>query len=176
MNLPNCLTVIRLCLAPVFVCCFFLEPGGWYLAPAAVLLLSGFTDVLDGYIARKYHLITQLGQFLDPLADKVTILAVIACLAVRHPPVRVLLLFYLVKELTLGSIGLAMLKTWRNSPPAKWYGKAATVFLYLLFFLLLVMPQFPDRWIYPLMAVPAVFMVLSFIFYLKEIKKRNDRL
>lgn len=176
MNLPNRLTILRLCLVPLFVWFFFKPPGGWYLAPAVLLLLSGLTDVLDGFIARKYHLVTQLGQFLDPLADKITILAVVACLSLRHPPVRILLVFYLVKELTLGSVGLALLKSWRNSPPAKWYGKMATVTLYLLFFLLLIRPDFPQEWIYPLMAVPAVFMILSLIFYLKEITKRNNRL
>lgn len=176
MNLPNCLTVIRIGLAPLFVYYFFCPPEKYPLIAIVILLLSGFTDVLDGFIARKYYLITQLGQFLDPLADKITILAVICCLAVRHMPVRILLCFYVVKELTLGFIGLVMLKTWRNSPPAKWYGKAATVFLYAFFFLLLLFPGIPEGWQYPMMAVPAVFMVLSFIFYLKEIKKRKDRL
>lgn len=176
MNLPNCLTVVRLCLIPLFVLCFFCPPGGFVLMPLIILLLAGLTDVLDGFIARKYHLITQLGQFLDPLADKVTILAVVCCLAIRHPPLRILMVLYVVKEVTLVSIGYFLLRSWRNSPPAKWYGKAATVSLYAIFFLLLIFPAFPDQWLYPLMAVPAIFMILSFIFYLKEIKKRNQRL
>lgn len=175
-NLPNCLTAARLFLAPLFVYFFFCTPESVPMMPVYVLLLSGLTDVLDGFIARRFNLTSQLGQFLDPLADKITILCVIVSLAIRHMPVRVLLIFYLVKELTLGFIGLFMLKSWRNSPPAKWYGKAATVFLYTFFFVMLFFPDIPEAWEYPMMAVPAVFMVLSFIFYLKEIKKRRSRL
>ena len=176
MNLPNFLTVCRLFLAPLFVFWFFYPPMGWVWAPVLVLALSGLTDVLDGHIARKYNLITQLGQFLDPLADKITIFAVVICLAVRHPAVRILLIFYVIKEVTLALIGFLQLRTWKKSPPARWYGKAATVLLYALFFLVLLVPTLPQEAILALSAAPAVFMVLSFIFYLKEINKRKKGL
>ena len=78
MNVPNLLTILRLLLIPVFGVCYFLVSDEYfYLYPAAILLLSGLTDMLDGAIARKYHLITQLGQFLDPLADKLTMATVV---------------------------------------------------------------------------------------------------
>ena len=175
-NLPNILTTVRLFLAPLFVYFYFASPAYSSVMAVMVLVLSGLTDVLDGFIARRFGLTSQLGQFLDPLADKVTILCVIVSLAVRNMPVRILLIIYLLKELTLGFIGLVMLRSWRNSPPARWYGKAATVFLYTFFFVMLFFPGIPEVWEYPMMAVPVVFMVLSFIFYLKEIKKRRDRL
>lgn len=74
MNLPNKLSVLRLILIPVFVAVFYLQFPYHYLVAAAVFAVSAFTDFLDGHIARKYNLITDLGKFLDSSADKVLVL------------------------------------------------------------------------------------------------------
>ncbi len=75
MNLPNRITLARICMIPVFVVVFYcglLTP--WcYLASAAVFLLAASTDAIDGHIARSRHLVTDLGKFLDPIADKVLV-------------------------------------------------------------------------------------------------------
>jgi len=76
MNLPNKLTVLRVCLIPVFL--FFLlanpmgEPISRYIA-LGIFIIASSTDALDGYIARKYNLITNFGKFMDPLADKLLV-------------------------------------------------------------------------------------------------------
>lgn len=83
MNVPNRLTVIRFLLVPVFLV-FILGFGGevWgRIVAAAVFALASFTDFLDGKIARKYHLVTDFGKFLDPLADKFLVLAALASLS-----------------------------------------------------------------------------------------------
>lgn len=83
MNVPNRLTVIRLLLVPVFLV-FILGFGGevWgRIVATAVFALASFTDFLDGKIARKYHLVTDFGKFLDPLADKFLVLAALASLS-----------------------------------------------------------------------------------------------
>lgn len=74
MNLPNKLTIIRIILIPVFVAVFYLPiiPCN-YIISAAIFALAAFTDFLDGHIARKYNLVTDLGKFLDPIADKVLV-------------------------------------------------------------------------------------------------------
>lgn len=74
MNLPNKLTLIRIILIPVFVAVFYLEviPFNFVVA-AAIFAIAAFTDYLDGHIARKYNLVTDLGKFLDPIADKVLV-------------------------------------------------------------------------------------------------------
>lgn len=75
MNLPNKITLTRIFMIPVFVAvfyCGFLSP--WcFLASALVFLLAALTDALDGHIARSRHLVTDLGKFLDPIADKVLV-------------------------------------------------------------------------------------------------------
>ena len=75
MNLPNKITLTRIFMIPVFVAIFFLDgilPYNYAIA-AVVFALAAFTDFLDGYIARKHKLVTNLGKFLDPIADKVLV-------------------------------------------------------------------------------------------------------
>ncbi len=76
MNLPNKLTIFRMILIPVFVAFFFVNFPGHYFVALAVFLIAGATDLLDGKIARHYKLVTNLGKFLDPIADKVLVATV----------------------------------------------------------------------------------------------------
>ncbi|MDE7296136.1 MAG: CDP-diacylglycerol--glycerol-3-phosphate 3-phosphatidyltransferase [Clostridia bacterium] len=75
MNLPNKITLTRIFMIPVFVVVFYLGAlSPWcYLASAVVFLLAALTDALDGHIARSRNLVTNLGKFLDPIADKVLV-------------------------------------------------------------------------------------------------------
>ncbi|HOA55264.1 MAG TPA: CDP-alcohol phosphatidyltransferase family protein, partial [Clostridiales bacterium] len=66
MNIPNILTILRFLLIPVFA--YFLSSRN-YLVAVLLFLAGGLTDVLDGYVARKYNLITSWGKIADPLAD-----------------------------------------------------------------------------------------------------------
>ena len=71
MNLPNKLTVLRLCLVPIFVVIMMVSDAVWASATGLVLfIVASLTDMLDGKIARKYNLVTDFGKFMDPLADK----------------------------------------------------------------------------------------------------------
>ncbi len=73
MNLPNKLTIARMVMIPLFVLFFYLQFTGHYFVALAVFAIASFTDLLDGKIARKYNLVTNLGKFLDPIADKVLV-------------------------------------------------------------------------------------------------------
>lgn len=75
MNLPNKLTISRVALIPVFILFFYLNFTAHYFVALGVFAIAGITDALDGYIARKYKLVTNLGKFLDPIADKVLVLS-----------------------------------------------------------------------------------------------------
>ena len=86
MNLPNRITVSRIALIPVFIVVFFLDviPQGYnYLAAAVVFAAAAFTDFLDGHIARSRGLVTNLGKFLDPIADKVLVSTALILMLVR---------------------------------------------------------------------------------------------
>lgn len=75
MNLPNKLTIARVVMIPLFIALFYVQFKGHYFAALAVFALASFTDFLDGFFARKYHLVTNLGKFLDPVADKILVAA-----------------------------------------------------------------------------------------------------
>ncbi len=75
MNLPNKLTISRVVMIPVFIALFYVNFKGHYFAALAVFLIASLTDLLDGKIARKYNLVTNLGKFLDPIADKILVLS-----------------------------------------------------------------------------------------------------
>ena len=83
MNLPNKLTVLRLCMVPVFLLflCLPLPLSDTVIriVTAVIFILTSLTDMLDGKIARKYNLITDFGKFMDPLADKFLVIAAMIC-------------------------------------------------------------------------------------------------
>ena len=85
MNLPTKLTLLRIILIPAFVAVFFIRQIPYnYVISAGIFVLAAFTDFLDGKIARKYNLVTDLGKFLDPIADKVLVSTALIVLLV--PP------------------------------------------------------------------------------------------
>ena len=82
MTLPNKLTLLRIIMVPFFVAALLYRDGTDSLArwlSLALFLIASFTDFLDGYIARKYHLITNFGKFMDPLADKLLVCSALIC-------------------------------------------------------------------------------------------------
>ena len=85
MNLPNRLSILRICLVPLFIAAYLL-PYYWgaYVA-VGLFLLAAATDFLDGYIARKYNMVTDLGKLLDPIADKILICAALFCVVAANP-------------------------------------------------------------------------------------------
>lgn len=130
ITIPNVLSFVRICLIPVIIWEYiFLKEYFW---AAMTVVFSGFTDVLDGFIARRFNMISHVGRILDPVADKLTQIAVIACLCIRFPIMIVPLAILLVKELANGIIALVMLKSTGDTMNSLWHGKLATVLLYAM--------------------------------------------
>ncbi len=84
MTIPNLLTLFRIALLPVFVALFYLPYDWSYMASAAVFVLAGVTDWLDGYLARKLDQSTPFGAFLDPVADKLMVVIALVLLVERY--------------------------------------------------------------------------------------------
>lgn len=95
MNLPNKLTILRLIMIPLFVAVFYLTVIPYnYVISAVIFVLAALTDFLDGYIARKYNLVTNLGKFLDPIADKVLVSTALIVMLLPPPNESAILPFY----------------------------------------------------------------------------------
>ena len=82
MNLPNKLTILRIFMIPFFVFFLLTDFAGSYsdLIALLIFIIASLTDLLDGYLARKYHLVTNFGKFMDPLADKLLVCSAMICL------------------------------------------------------------------------------------------------
>ena len=133
LNTPNMLSIFRLCLVPVFVLLYFSGLPNANIYALIVFLLATITDFLDGYIARRFHLITNLGKVLDPLGDKMLTFSVLVCLTIsRIVPLWALGVFFL-KELLMGVGGLVIHKRAKvEIPPSNYLGKTATVLFFLV--------------------------------------------
>lgn len=168
-SIPNCMGYFRILLIPVF-CFLYLnaeDRGDYYLA-AGVILLSYITDFLDGQVARRFHMITEFGKILDPVADKLTHGAIALCLAFRYEAMRYLFLFMVVKEGFMAVMGMINLCHGRKLDGAKWFGKVCTGALFILLFLLVLWPDIPLVWAERLIYLVLVIMVLTLILYIPE--------
>lgn len=123
MNVPNILTMLRFVLIGVFVYLFVVPAN--YVAALLVFLLAALTDVLDGYIARKYNLITDFGKLMDPLADKLMLIAALACLSRLDRTMYIFLAFVLLKELLMVAGGVYLYRH-KVVVYAKLFGKMST--------------------------------------------------
>lgn len=142
LTVPNLLSLLRLAMIPWMVWLYGEKGNG--LAAAAVLVLSGLTDIADGIIARKFHMITDFGKAFDPVADKLTQLAMLFCLMKQFPGMLVSLVFLAVKELFSGITGLLVIQKTGQVLSASWHGKAATAALYAAMALHLLWPRIPE--------------------------------
>ena len=139
LTVPNALSVLRILIIPFFAWFFMRDQ----LAAAVVLLvLSGLSDCVDGFIARRLNQVTELGKMLDPLADKLTQGVVALCLAMKFPVIGPVLLVFILKELVMLCCAIGLLKKKKRPCAAQWYGKVATVMFYVSVALIVVMDGF----------------------------------
>lgn len=177
INIPNILSVFRLLLIPVFAASYLgAETKEDYLFSAAVLLVSGLTDVLDGKIARRYNQITDLGKFLDPLADKLTQITACICVALRHPSLAVILAVLVIKEVLIFAGGVFIWRKQKFVVTSNIFGKVYTAVFYVLMFTVVAFPYTEPVLRYILIALLAV-NICTFIKYAAEfisIRKNAD--
>ncbi|MCH5325489.1 MAG: CDP-alcohol phosphatidyltransferase family protein [Eubacterium sp.] len=143
-SVPNILSLVRLALIPVFAWVYLTAgSSGEYYFAAIIVAISGITDFLDGAIARKFNLITELGKFLDPLADKLTQGTLFLCLAIRHPLMWLLFALWALKDGFMAIMGYVLLKA-KNTKleGANWYGKVCTAIIYVAVILILFFPMY----------------------------------
>lgn len=126
-TVPNALTLLRIFLI-VPTAKYILEEK--YAYAGIFLLISALSDMLDGIAARKLGQVTQLGKILDPIADKLTLIAVVLCINRVYPYVYPFVTVMFVKEALMLAGGAVLLRKGIKPPSAKWFGKAATAVFY----------------------------------------------
>lgn len=126
-HIPNALTILRFILIP-FIIIYIVQDK--YIEAFIFLTFSGITDVLDGFIARKFNFITNLGKVLDPLADKTTQVSILVSLALKDIIPMWILIVVAIKEFAMITVA-SFLYGQKFVVSSKWYGKLATVLFYL---------------------------------------------
>ena len=140
-TIPNFLSLFRIFLIPAMVYLYIVKQQ--YVLVTALYAVSGITDILDGLIARKFQAVSDVGKILDPVADKLTQGALMICLLHRYPLMWLLLIGFILWEVMMSVLGLIAIKRTKTVISAQWYGKAATVTMFLCVALLILFPQMP---------------------------------
>ncbi len=141
MNTPNKLTMLRVFLVPFFV--FFMMYEGFgtnskYIA-LAIFIIASLTDMLDGYLARKNHLITDFGKFMDPIADKLLVCSALICLVEKGMIPAWIVIVLIGREFIIS--GFRLIASDKGLViAASWWGKSKTVVQMLMVIVLIADP------------------------------------
>jgi cardiolipin synthase len=168
MTTASKITLIRVAFIPVYMVLMYLSgghPNLWMWLGLAVFVIASLTDYVDGFIARKFHMVSDLGKILDPFADKLTQVAIVGCLAFRYVWMRYLVVFFLLKEFFLGLFGFLVMKYKDEVNSAQWHGKLNTVVLYTVMCLLILLPELPIMLVNALIVLRGAVMLTSFVLY-----------
>ena len=175
-SIPNILSLFRLLLIPVYTVLFLRaeNPSDYWLA-AGVLAVSTLTDMVDGKIARRFHMITNLGKILDPVADKATQCTLLVCLAVRHPVLWYVLALFVAKEGFMLVMGIVNLRRKKMLGGALMSGKICTTILFVSMIILVLFPEVSSGALSLLVALCVVAMLLSFADYFMAYFGKNKK-
>lgn len=167
MNLPNKLTCLRMILIPVFLIFFYAPfPAGRYIA-LVIFIAASLTDTADGYIARKYDLVTDFGKFMDPLADKLLVCSALICLVDTQEIAGWVVIIIIAREFIISGFRLVAADN-GIVIAASWWGKIKTIVqMALIIVMLLNIPAL--RTLEIILTVAAVILtVVSLVDYIRK--------
>ncbi len=176
-HVPNILTIFRFILIPFIVLNLANDK---FVAAFVIFTISGLTDILDGFIARKFNFITNFGKLIDPLADKCTQIITLATLAIKDIIPMWIIIIVILKEFIM-VIGASFLYGKELVVSSKWYGKLATVLFYIAIVCSLFIKEFNftfnfSIYIYYLALISTIFSLLMYIkaFYMQGYLKKEN--
>ncbi|OGT89154.1 MAG: CDP-diacylglycerol--glycerol-3-phosphate 3-phosphatidyltransferase [Gammaproteobacteria bacterium RIFOXYA12_FULL_61_12] len=174
MNIPNLLTLLRIALIPVFVPLFYLPVKWAYTACALVFAIAAFTDLVDGWLARRLGQVSSLGAFLDPVADKLMVATALVLLVQRDPKpwMAIPALVIIGREITISALREWMAELGERTQVAvSMVGKFKTTAQMLAIFLLIYQApvgNFPTYTVgYVLLYVATLLTLWSMVVYLQ---------
>lgn len=167
LNIPNLLSLFRLALIPIYVNIYLTANESREYALAGVILaISCLTDMVDGWIARKFDMITPLGKLLDPIADKFTQLVLTICLSLKYPVMRPVLILFLAKEFFQFFAALANYRKGKALDGALPAGKICTTVLFSSFTLLVFVPNLNPALVEIIGLLDMLCLLIAFIRYI----------
>ncbi len=165
-TIPNGLSLFRLVLIPLYVGIYLnAEDPADYAIAAGILAVSCLTDLIDGKIARHFNMISTIGKFLDPLADKATQFTLTVCLAIRYPILWCLAGLFVLKEGFQLIAGLVTLRKGKMLTGALISGKICTTVLFISLIFMVLIPGMAPGAVRVITVVDGVFMLIAFAHY-----------
>ena len=171
LTIPNILSFIRIALIPFIIILYFKSN---YYGSFLLILISGLTDVIDGFIARRFNQVSNFGKVLDPIADKLTQVTIVMMLFVDFLElwaIWALLIVLFTKELITLIVAIYMLSGGAKIISAKWWGKVATVCVYSTILLMVLskcgISLINDIVISIFAIIATVFLIISLCGYFK---------
>lgn len=174
LTIPNLLSCLRICLIPVFVRLYCVEHND--LAAVLVFAFSSITDTLDGAIARRFGMVSDVGKILDPVADKLTQGVMLICLCTRYRLMVIPLALMIVKEAFVGLTSVQLIRRTGMVEGAEWHGKVATWVLYAVMLIHMIWPTIPAALSGVLIGICMLLMLLSFGLYAMKNTAKLKRL
>ena len=184
-SIPNILSVFRIIIIPFFIIFYAKD---MYIFALVTLVISGCTDTLDGTIARKFNSITELGKVLDPLADKLTQLAIGIMICIKYPFITFMIAILVIKEVSMIVFSYRLLKLGADPIAALWWGKIATAVFYVSTCFIVAFGHYIYGNVYgnivlfSLTGITTALMIFSFIKYIplflksyRDIKSKNQK-
>lgn len=176
-TIPNLLSLFRLVMIPFYVVIYLHATEVWeFVAAGAIMAVSCITDMVDGKIARRFHMVSTLGKILDPLADKITQLTITLCLSLKYPALHPMLALFLVKELFQLIVGFLHLRKGKMLPGALMAGKVCTAILFISLIGLVLFPNIDPILVDFIAVTDTIFLAISFISYILAYFGKNSKI
>ena len=165
-SIPNIMGYFRIALAMLYMFLFYRALDGAPYWPVIVtIVISGITDFFDGKIARRFNMITDWGKMLDPIADKITLGAIIISMSLKYSIVVFMVVFYIIKEGYMAVAGIISIRAGHKIEGAMWYGKVCTFATYVILIVLLLFPNMPEVMVNVLVIADMIIMAFTLIKY-----------
>lgn len=165
MNLANMITIFRILLIPVYLAFFYSSSDNNILFSGLIFIVAGISDILDGYIARKYDMTTKLGTVLDPVADKLMMFTILISFVSKGIiPTWILIALGLKEIIMILGGGVLYLFKGKQVMPSNKYGKFSTVSFYVA--TLSVVFKLPEIFSRTLFFITVILNIIAFINYL----------
>lgn len=176
LTIPNMLSLFRLALIPVYVTIYLgaTEPTEYFVA-GMILAVSCLTDMIDGKIARHFNMITTVGKVLDPLADKLTQLALTICLSMKYPVLRPVLLLFLIKEIFQLCAAIFNYRKGKALAGALLSGKICTTVLFISLIVMVLFPNLKSEVVTAIAMTDGALLAFTFVQYIFAFFGKNKK-
>lgn len=177
LTVPNLLSIIRILMIPFIIWSYCTLKQN--ILATVLFVISGLTDVVDGFIARKFNMISDFGKLIDPVADKLTQIALAICIATKYPLAWIIVGIFVVKETILTYLGYQTLTKLNLVNSAKWYGKLNTFIFFTTTIVLFIFDNISRPIANIFITASILSIVLAFVmygqFFIGLLKGKNNK-